>query len=753
MCYYIAMQYEEFVKSLNDKQLEAVESDAQHLRVIAGAGSGKTRVLTYRISYLISQLYVAPWKILAITFTNKVANEMKNRVLKICPDSRRDLTIKTFHSFAAYFLRQEIPVLGYPTNFTILDEEDQTKIIKDIASEHGYKKSDPIVKKTINYIGSCKLKEQYPEDITISHEKFEDEKLCLQFYDEYEQIKNRQFALDFDDLLLRTNEILERDPLIKAKWRNRIDHILIDEFQDTNNTEYKMIKHLLKPSAFLYVVGDPDQTIYTWRGANQGIILDLKDDYPDLKTVILDQNYRSTQNILDSANKLIAHNKYRVPKNLFTNNIKGHEIVVRGGEGTYSEAEYIAREIISLRDVQHYKYSDIVLLYRSNYLTLEFEKAFMAKKIPYVIYGGTKFYQRMEIKDVLAYFRLINNFKDDISFERIINVPKRGIGDASINLIKNGALEHNLSMYEYVVSDYAKEECPAKAIKSLTSLITRINHTRDELKEDTEIFAKTLEDLISDIGYYDYLKTQDEGEDRIENVKSLFDDLRHYLTSNPDAKFEEYLQNVALVSAQDDIIEGDFVTLMTVHTAKGLEYPVVFVVKLNQGIFPSNRALEEGGYNAMEEERRLAYVAFTRAKERLYLTFSRGYNYVVRSDLSESQFIKESGNMIVSRPTSIRDNYQRSQQKTSKYKYSFDDIRNRLDSVTFDDIPVKEPEFSQDVSNNVTSWEVGDIVIHEKFGRGVVKSLEGDNIIVVGFKEHGEKTLLGTHRMIKKGTK
>ena len=747
------MQYDDFVSSLNDKQLEAVETSSQYVRVVAGAGSGKTRVLTYRISYLISQLDVKPWKILAITFTNKVANEMKKRVCDIVPEAQKDLTIKTFHSFAAMFLRREIGVLDYPINFTILDEEDQTKVIKDIVSEKGYKRSDPIVKQAINYIGKCKLKEKYPGDISIQFEKFENEKLCLEIYEEYEETKARQYALDFDDLLLRTNQILASFPAIRAKWQDKYDHILVDEFQDTNDTEYKMLTMLMKPSTCLYVVGDPDQTIYTWRGANQDIIVDLNKKYIGLETIILDENYRSTQTILDSANKLIAHNKYRVPKNLFTNNGKGDSITVRCLDSVTAEAEYVAREITSLVRLKGYKYSDIAILYRSNYITLEFEKAFMAKSMPYVIYGSVKFYQRAEIKDVLAYFRIISNYHDDISFERIINVPRRGIGDASINLIKNGALEHNLSMYEYVVSDYAKDECPSKAIKALTSLVARINHTRDELKDDLEIFAKTLEDLISDIGYYDYLKTQDEGEDRIENVKSLFDDLRHYLTNNPDTTFEEYLQNVALVSAQDDITEGDFVTLMTVHTAKGLEYPVVFVVKLNQGIFPSNRALEEGGYNAMEEERRLAYVAFTRAKERLYLTFSRGYNYVVRSDLSESQFIKESGNMVVTRPTSIRDNYQRSQQKSPKYKYSFDDIKNNMDAVTFDDIPAKEPVFSQDVSNNVASWEVGDIVIHEKFGRGVVKSLEGDNIIVVDFNEHGEKTLLGTHRMIKKGTK
>ena len=747
------MQYDEFVKSLNDQQLLAVESDAQYLRIVAGAGSGKTRVLTYRISFLISEMHVNPWKILAITFTNKVANEMKARVVKIVPDAHKDLTIKTFHSFAAYFLRQEIDALGYPSNFTILDEEDQTKLVKDIASNMGYKKSDPIIKKALAYIGNSKLNEKYPEDIKITHERFEDEKECLQIYEEYESIKGRQYALDFDDLLLKTNEILASNPLIQARWRNRIDHILIDEFQDTNNTEYKMIRYLLKPSATLYVVGDPDQTIYTWRGANQKIILNLEDDFPGLKTVILNQNYRSTQNILDSANKLISKNKLRVPKDLFTKNIKGHEITVRGSDSSLGEASYVAREIISLRDVSHYKYSDIVILYRSNYLTLDFEKALMAKKIPYTIYGGIKFYQRMEIKDVLAYFRLINNYKDDISFERIINIPKRGIGETSVNLIKSCALEHDLSLYEYIKSYFCNDEIPPRVVTSLRAMIARIEITKDKIQEDEEIFAKVLEDLISDIGYYEYLKTQDEGEDRIDNVKSLFDDLRHFLSSNVGAKFEEYLQNVSLVSAQDDMVEGDHVTLMTVHTAKGLEYPVVFVVKLNQGIFPSNRALLEGGYTAEEEERRLAYVAFTRAKERLYLTFSGGYNYVVGANLIESQFIKESGNSFQSRPTSFNGGVSRygSHDERRKYRYSFDDIRDDDDSVTFDDEPVYKPELP--TTNGVTSWVIGDIVIHQKFGRGVVTSLEGDNIIVVKFESEGLKTLLGTHHMISKGNK
>ena len=351
--------------------------------------------------------------------------------------------------------------------------------------------------------------------------------------------------------------------------------------------------------------------------------------------------------------------------------------------------------------------------------------------------------------------RLVMNFgPDEIelvggmkSFERIINVPRRGIGDTAALKIKKAALEHNLSMYEYICEDYALEECPPKAINTLRSLIMRINHTRDEINKDEETFSKILEDLINDIGYYDYLLLDEDGDDRLENVKSLFEDLRHFLKSNPDATFDEYLQNVALVSAQDDMVEGEHVTLMTVHTAKGLEYPVVFVVKLNQGIFPSNRALTEGGYAAIEEERRLAYVAFTRAKERLYLTYSHGFSYVVKSELSESMFIAESGNSTASRPTtrnSFRDN-------RPSYHYSYED--KKKDAVVFDDLPFAEEPFSQEVNNGVDDWKVGDICIHQKFGKGVVTALEGDGIIVVNFEGHGEKTLLGNHKMISKGSK
>ena len=736
------MQYDEFVSSLNEKQLEAVESSSQYVRVVAGAGSGKTRVLTYRISYLISQCHIAPWKILAITFTNKVANEMKNRVVNLIPDSEKHLTIKTFHSFAAMFLRIEIGVLNYPSNFTILDEEDQLKVIKDIAKDLGYQKKDPIVKQAVNYIGKCKLEGKYPGDITIQHERFEGERVCLEIYEMYEDTKARQFALDFDDLLLKTNQILDSFPEIAARWQNKYEHILIDEFQDTNNTEYHLVKSLMKPSTCLYVVGDPDQTIYTWRGANQDIIVGLEKRFIGLETIVLDQNYRSTQNILDSANKLIAHNKLRVPKDLYTNNGKGDEIIVKAADSTISEAEYVARELNSLINLKGYKYSDIAILYRSNYITLDFEKAFMAKHIPYVIYGSLKFYQRREIKDVLAYFHLINTPFDDISFERIVNIPKRGIGEKALTTIKERARDLNLNLYAYVLSDDAMKNCNVKAINNLRTMIARIEITKNKIQNDDEMFAKILEDFITDIGYFNYLNEEDDGDDRIDNVKSLFEDIRHFLKSNPEATFDEYLQNVALVSAQDDMREEEKVTLMTVHTAKGLEFPVVFIVRFNQGVFPNNRAIMDEGFKALEEERRLAYVAMTRAKERLYLTFASGYSYVTKSELGESQFLKESGNTINPGRNGGYNRYNNNNRNT---------YRNRSDEgFDFDDEPRRQ-DFSQ-VVNDVAGWQVGDIAIHKKFGRGVVIAVEDDDIIKVDFDEHGVKTILGNHPSVSKGS-
>ena len=356
----------------------------------------------------------------------------------------------------------------------------------------------------------------------------------------------------------------------------------------------------------------------------------------------------------------------------------------------------------------------------------------------------------MEIKDVLAYFRLVNNKNDDISFERIINVPRRGIGDKTIQLLKDNARSHDLCLYDYVNQDYALEEVSKKVIHSLRTLTTRIDVTRNKIQEDVKAFSKILEDLIQDIGYYDYLLDDDNGDERIENVKSLFEDIRHYLKSNPEATFDEYLQNVALVSAQDDMKEGDCISLMTAHTAKGLEFPVVFIVRFNQGVFPNNRALFEDGFKAMEEERRLAYVAMTRAKQRLYITLAEGYSYVTKGELSESQFLNESGNPIRRQDSGSRYGGGSSFNQTNKYRYDYNLVKNSK-GFSFDDEPVRQ-DFSQ-VTNDVSYWEIGDIVIHKKLGRGVVIKVEEDSIIKVDFDEHGVKTIMGNHPMVSKGNK
>ena len=734
-----------YQNDLNENQFNAVTTEAQHVRVIAGAGSGKTRVLTYRISYLISEFNVEPWKILAITFTNKVANEMKTRVVKMIPEAVKDLSIKTFHSFAAYFLRHEISVLGFPASFTILDEEDQTKIVKDIAAEMGFKRGDKIVSETLAYIGKQKLLEKYPDDINIIKPAFENERTCLEIYHLYEEQKYKNIALDFDDLLLLTNRILEDYPDIRTKWQNRIDHILIDEFQDTNDVEYKMIKYLKKPDATLYVVGDPDQTIYTWRGANQSIILDLNKRYVDMITIVLDRNYRSTQAILNAANKLISYNKLRVTKNLYTEQNMGDKVNVHSSLSGRLEADYVAREITKLNKYGNYKLNDIAILYRSNYLTRDFEAAFMRYQIPYKIYGGLKFYQRREIKDVLAYFHLIVNVKDDISFSRIINVPKRGVGESSENIIKKEANDVNKSLYEYIRDiDPKDSEVSTRIINSLKALVACIEIARSDIQKNEEVFSKILEDMVWSIGYIEALQKEDDGDERIENVKALFEDIRHFMKTNPEATFDEYLQNIALISAQDEVMDGDYVTLMTVHTAKGLEFPVVFVVRLNQGTFPNNRALLDGGYLALEEERRLAYVAMTRAKKLLYLTLSNGdYNYVSGGVNTPSQFLKESGNEVL---ITQENNIFRSNRQSQPKSFQFDDG----DNLSFESQEPIKQDFT-DETNDVNDWHVGDIVIHKKLGRGVVVALEGDDIIKVNFEEHGEKSILGTHPSVSKG--
>ena len=737
--------YMDYKTLLNDKQFAAVSTLAQYARVVAGAGSGKTRVLTYRISYLISEMNVDPSKIVAIAFTNKVAAEMKERALNLLNGVGKGITVSTFHSWCAKFLRKEIDVLGFPNNFTIMDEEDTDKLIKDIGVELGYKRNDDVVKIAMNYIASHKCKGQYPEDIILDNELPEKIKLANKIFHIYEERKDKMLSLDFDDLLLKTIIILQDFPEIKAKWQSRISHILVDEFQDTNDVQFKLIKLLMKEDTNLYVVGDPDQTIYTWRGANQNIILNFNKTFPLAETLILDRNYRSTKTILNHANKLISYNKKRVPKDLYTESEEGEPVKVEASRKRDDEAFYVANEIENIiRKNPGNSYKNIAILYRAAYLTLPFENEFMRRKIPYQIFGGVKFFQRKEIKDVLAYFRLIYNEKDDLSFERIVNVPKRGIGDSTMDALKAEKELANVSYFEYIdhIENY-ETEVKAKNIMALTTIVAKIKETKEKLDQNLEAYPKILEDFITNIGYYEYLSSDDEtAEERLQNVKSLFDDIVDFLRNNPESSFETYLENASLQTSQDEIKNGDFVSLMTIHVAKGLEFDHVFVVSMIDGVFPSRRTEDESGADGLEEERRLAYVAFTRAKKRLYITTNSSYSYVLQQESTVSRFIEEAGLKIP---------YKGVYQPKPKPLYSDFGFYSDYESPSSISQIVDEPP--KPVDNGITDWKVGDVAIHEVFGRGTVVSIIDGTILQIDFENHGRKSILASHPKVRKEQK
>ena len=729
---------------LNDKQLAAVSTKSQYTRVIAGAGSGKTRVLTYRISYLISEMNVDPSKIVAIAFTNKVAAEMKERATKLLHGLGKGLTVSTFHSWCAKFLRKEIDVLGFPNNFTIMDDEDTETLIKDIGVELGYKRNDDMVKYAIGFISANKCKGLYPENVLLDEHALERTKKALRIFHIYEERKDKMLSLDFDDLLLRTIQILSEFPEIRDKWQHRIDHILIDEFQDTNDVQFKLVTLLMRESTNLYVVGDPDQTIYTWRGANQNIILNFNKTFPLAETLILDRNYRSTGEILDHANKLISHNKKRVPKDLYTESAKGDPIKVENLRKRDDEAFYVANEIENIiRKYPDTSYRNIAILYRAAYLTLPFENEFMRRKIPYQIFGGIKFFQRKEIKDVLAYFRLIYNHEDDLSFERIVNVPRRGIGDSTMDELKAEKEEQNLSYFNYLdqIENFRTNIKP-KNVMALTALIQGIKQTKSKLDEGLEAYPKILEDFIRELGYFEYLSSDDEtAEERLQNVKSLFDDIVDFLRNNPGSSFETYLENASLQTSQDEIKNGDYVSMMTIHVAKGLEFDHVFVVSMIDGVFPSRRTEDEAGEDGLEEERRLAYVAFTRAKKHLYITTNSAYSFVLQEESSVSRFIKEAGLEIKSKGL-----YQpKPRPAFSDFGYFQDEPRQPFYSQ------IQEPPKPTD--NGIRSWKVGDIAIHEVFGRGVVVGIIDGTILQIDFDTHGRKSILASHPKVSKEEK
>lgn len=707
--------------SLNDKQKEAVIDDSKHLRIIAGAGSGKTRVLTMRIAYLIEQKHINPKNVLAITFTNKAANEMKNRISEMLGEAGDGAFISTIHSLCVRILKEEIGVFGYPKNFTIVDGDDQKTILKEAYKEFNIDKKDLSYGSALDYIANCKYDELSYEkamDQAYGEKKLVDKANVYKYYDE--RLKSL-YALDFDDLILFTVRLFKLHKDILKKWSSKFIYIHVDEFQDIDKTQYELIKLLSSTHDNVYVVGDPDQTIYTWRGADVNIIVNFDKDFKNTKTIILNQNYRSTNNILEGANSLIKYNKSRVPKDLFSENGDGDKIVHKTLPDETSEAYYIVSCIQSLLK-QGYEYNDIAILYRSNYLSREVEKIFIENRIPYVIYGGIRFYERMEVKDILSYLRLIVT-GDDLAFQRVINQPKRGIGQKSIDTIFSLAKENNISMYEVV-----KQGLFAKNQSVLESFVDMVERWKSSL--DGKPLEEVLTDVFEQSGYRSMLEKENETE-RIENVKSLIDDIKDYQETYPGSTLADYLSMISLYTDKANTDGSASVSLMTIHASKGLEFKVVFVVGLSEGIFPSERTMLE--QKGVEEERRLAYVAYTRAKEKLTLTDTSSFSYVVNSAKTTSRFVNE-----------VDEKYIEHLDKPVVKQQSVFDVpfTTKISSI--------EPK--KEAPRRPSRYRKSDVVIHKIFGEGVVVKCDGDFVTVAFSYPHGTKTIKADHPSIRKKT-
>ena len=707
--------------SLNDKQKEAVIDDSKHLRIIAGAGSGKTRVLTMRIAYLIEQKHINPKNVLAITFTNKAANEMKNRISEMLGEAGDGAFISTIHSLCVRILKEEIGVFGYPRNFTIVDGDDQKTILKEAYKEFNIDKKDLSYGSALDYIANCKYEELSYEkaiDQAYGEKKLLDKANVYKYYDE--RLKSL-YALDFDDLILFTVRLFKLHKDILQKWSSKFIYIHVDEFQDIDKTQYELIKLLSSTHDNVYVVGDPDQTIYTWRGADVNIIVNFDKDFKNTKTIILNQNYRSTNNILEGANSLIKYNKSRVPKDLFSENGDGDKIVHKTLPDETSEAYYVVSCIQSLLK-QGYEYNDIAILYRSNYLSREVEKVFIENRIPYVIYGGIRFYERMEVKDILSYLRLIVT-GDDLAFQRVINQPKRGIGQKSIDTIFSLAKDNNISMYEVV-----KQGLFAKNQSVLESFVDMVERWKSSL--DGKPLEEVLTDVFEQSGYRSMLEKENETE-RIENVKSLIDDIKDYQETYPGSTLADYLSMISLYTDKANTDGSASVSLMTIHASKGLEFKVVFVVGLSEGIFPSERTMLE--QKGVEEERRLAYVAYTRAKEKLTLTDTSSFSYVVNSAKTTSRFVNE-----------VDEKYIEHLDKPVLKQQSVFDVpfTTKISSI--------EPK--KEAPRRPSRYRKSDVVIYKIFGEGVVVKCDGDFVTVAFSYPHGTKTIKADHPSIRKKT-
>ena len=603
---------------LNERQKEAVLATEGPVLVLAGAGSGKTTVLVNRIAYMISEKHIRPWNILAITFTNKAAREMKDRIERLLGDTAKDMWIGTFHSVCVRILRSCIDLLGYSRDFVIYDTADTKTVMKECLRELDIDEKSFPVRNVLSIISNAKndlmdaatFENVYKSDYRMS--------IIAKIYYRYQTKLRKNNAVDFDDIILNTVKILSENPDVLSKYQDKFQYILVDEYQDTNNSQYLLINLLAQANRNLCVVGDDDQSIYKFRGANIGNILNFEDDYSDVQKITLDQNYRSTQNILDAANSVISNNKGRMGKSLWTSNGDGNKVFVYTGTNEYDEARYIARQIKKHFDEQG-SFSDCAILYRTNAQSRVIEEMLMRESVPYKVLSGLRFYDRKEIKDIIAYLRVVYNPNDDVSLARIINEPKRKIGNATLEKARNIAREKETSLYDVIshADDYPEFKTAIKKLLGFSEIIQSLIKLKDTV---------TIEDLtgriLNDTGYMPALIMEDttESKTRIENLGEFISVITEFEKNEETGNtLGEFLENISLVSDIDGYDENeDSAVLMTIHSAKGLEFPIVFLSGLEEGLFPGMRSMESD--DDIEEERRLCYVAITRAKEQLYIT-------------------------------------------------------------------------------------------------------------------------------------
>ena len=704
-----------YLDTLNTEQKKAVRQIDGPVLIMAGAGSGKTKALTCRIAYMLEQ-GISPHEILAITFTNKAAQEMRERVHNLVGNDAEKIWMYTFHSFGARFLRREIK--GYSTytdRFTIYDSDDSKQLIKNILKELNLDDKQYPPKSIQTRISNAKNALQGPEDFRMeTGGNFYSEKVA-DVYDLYDRYMKQNNALDFDDLLFVTTKLLSQEE-IRSRWQNRFGYILIDEYQDTNHAQYLMAKYIAGKRQNICAVGDADQSIYSWRGADLRNIMDFQKDYPKAKIIKLEQNYRSTRTILDAANAVIKNNIDRPAKNLWTENNTGEAIQKYVSEDEHGEADFIVETMMKEHRENDVPYGSMAVLYRMNAQSRVIEESMVKRGIAYTMVGGTRFYDRAEIRDILAYLKLIANFRDNISLMRVINMPKRGIGQVTIQKLDDFAVAKNISMFESIMNiEEADISASAKLkLQEFSALIFNLLNAATEC----DVFD-LIQKIIKDTGYISMLRESKDpqSQSREENLGELLNVAKDFAREMPDGGLPEFLEKVALVNDVDSFEEQeDRVTLMTMHSAKGLEFPVVFLPGMDEGIFPGVRSLMDS--TALEEERRLCYVAITRAKEKLYISTSNMRTmYGELKPYIASRFLDEI-------PPDLMNEVHVNKNEVKRRTYIRNDMQQRSKWALSEASDFHKPVVKKSVKARF-DWQVGDKVSHRMWGKGEVIEVSG----------------------------